>query len=324
MFSTTLLWIIVGVVLIVGAIVLVIVGMRTASASEGDEDPLMARLAEFSERGETVSLEELELSQPFSERIILPVLRTIGELSARFTPQKLIEQTDLKMELAGNPVRVDAATFLSSRFVVAFLFGGFLTLIFVISPPSWSVGRRIFVVFLFTVLGFAFPQLWLQSKINSRQEEIRKAMPDALDLLTICVEAGLGFDAAMSKVSEKWENQLSVGFARAIREVQLGKTRREALRVMAERMGIPEMTSFVAAVIQSELLGVSMAKVLRIQSDQMRMKRRQRAEEKAHQAPIKMLIPMVVFIFPTIMIILMVPAAFQIMNVFSGSGGIGG
>ncbi len=110
----------------------------------------------------------------------------------------------------------------------------------------------------------------------------------------------MGFDAAMAKVSEKWENQLSVGFARAIREVQLGKTRREALRVMADRMGLPEMTSFVAAIIQSETLGVSMAKVLRIQSDQMRMKRRQRAEEAAHQAPIKMLIPMIVFIFPTI------------------------
>lgn len=315
---STLLWVIVGLVLVGGAIALVVVGMRTASASEGDEDPLMARLAEFSERGETVSLEDLELSQPFSERIIIPILRAIGDLSARFTPQKLIEQTELKMELAGNPVKIDAATFLASRFVVAVLFGGFLTLIFVISPPAWSMGRRILVVLLFTVLGFAFPQLWLQSKIDRRQDEIRKAMPDALDLLTICVEAGLGFDAAMSKVSEKWENQLSLGFARAIREVQLGKTRREALRVMADRMGIPEMTSFIAAVIQSEMLGVSMAKVLRIQSDQMRMKRRQRAEEAAHQAPIKMLIPMVVFIFPTIMIILMVPAAFQIIGVLGG------
>jgi len=314
----TLLWVIVGVVLVGGAIVLVVVGMRTASASENDVDPLMARLAEFSERGEAVSLEELELSQPFSERVIVPILRTIGDISARFTPQKLIEQTDLKMELAGNPVKIDAATFLASRFVVAVLFGGFLTLIFVISPPAWGVGRRILVILLFTVLGFAFPQLWLQSKIDRRQTEIRKAMPDALDLLTICVEAGLGFDAAMSKVSEKWENQLSLGFARAIREVQLGKTRREALRVMSDRMGIPEMTSFIAAVIQSEMLGVSMAKVLRIQSDQMRMKRRQRAEEAAHQAPIKMLIPMVIFIFPTIMIILMVPAAFQIINVLGG------
>jgi tight adherence protein C len=321
--SNPLLWVIVGIVLIAGAIVLVIVGRRTASESERDDDPLMARLAEFTERGDVVSLEDLELSQPFSERIIVPILRAIGEFSTRFTPQKVLEETNLKMELAGNPVRMDAATFLASRFIVAALFGGFLILIFSISPPTWSLGTRILVVLLFIILGFAFPQLWLQSKINSRQTEIRKAMPDALDLLTICVEAGLGFDAAMSKVSEKWENHLSVGFARAIREVQLGKTRREALRVMAERMGIPEMTSFVAAVIQSEMLGVSMAKVLRIQSDQMRMKRRQRAEEAAHQAPIKMLVPMALLIFPSIMIILMVPAVFQIMGVFGG-GAIGG
>ena len=320
---SVLLWIIFGVVLVAGVIVLVVVGMRAASASQNDEDPLMARLAEFTERGDMVSLEELELSQPFSQRVLIPVLRSIGEFSSRFTPQKVLEQTSLKMELAGNPIRVDPATFLASRFVVALFFGGFLTLIFFISPRSWSLGTTILVVLLFTVLGFSFPQLWLQSKISSRQNEIRKALPDALDLLTICVEAGLGFDAAMAKVSEKWENQLSVGFARAIREVQLGKTRREALRDMADRMGLPEMTSFVAAVIQSEMLGVSMAKVLRIQSDQMRMKRRQRAEEEAHKAPIKMLIPMVTFIFPTIMIILMVPAVFQIIKVFS-NGGLGG
>jgi len=317
----TVLWIIFGIVLVVGVIVLVVVGMRTAAASQDDEDPLMARLAEFTERGEAVSLEELELSQPFTQRVLIPILRSIGEFSTRFTPQKVLEETNLKMELAGNPVRVDASTFLASRFVIAGLFGSFLILIFVISPRSWSLGTTILVVLLFTVLGFSFPQLWLQSKINARQKEIRKAMPDALDLLTICVEAGLGFDAAMAKVSEKWENQLAVGFARAIREVQLGKTRRDALRVMAERMGIPEMTSFVAAVIQSESLGVSMAKVLRIQSDQMRMKRRQFAEEEAHKAPIKMLIPMALLIFPSIMIILMVPAIFQIISVFPAISG---
>lgn len=318
---STILWIIFGIVLVVGVIALVVVGMRTAAASQDDEDPLMARLAEFTERGEAVSLEELELSQPFTQRVLIPILRSIGEFSTRFTPQKVLEETNLKMELAGNPVRVDASTFLASRFVVAGLFGSFLILIFVISPRSWSLGTTILVVLLFTVLGFSFPQLWLQSKINARQKEIRKAMPDALDLLTICVEAGLGFDAAMAKVSEKWDNQLSVGFSRAIREVQLGKTRREALRVMAERMGIPEMTSFVAAVIQSESLGVSMAKVLRIQSDQMRMKRRQFAEEEAHKAPIKMLIPMALLIFPSIMIILMVPAIFQIIGVFPSISG---
>jgi tight adherence protein C len=162
------------------------------------------------------------------------------------------------------------------------------------------------------LLGFFFPQLWLQSIIDRRQHSVRKAMPDALDLLTICVEAGLGFDAAMSKVSEKWENELSVALLRTIREIQLGKPRRDALRDMAERIGISEMTSFIAAVIQSEMLGVSLAKVLRIQSDQMRVKRRQRAEEEAHKAPIKMIVPMALLTFPSIMLILLAPAAVQI------------
>jgi tight adherence protein C len=139
-------------------------------------------------------------------------------------------------------------------------------------------------------------------------------MPDALDLLTICVEAGLGFDGAMAKVYEKWDNELSLAFGRVIREIQLGKLRRDALRDMANRLGIPEMTSFVAAVIQSEQLGVSMSKVLRIQADQMRMKRRQRAEEEAHKAPIKMLIPMALLIFPSICIVLMAPAVLMMMR----------
>jgi tight adherence protein C len=312
-----LAWIIVFVVIVIGAVTLVVIGIRTASR-EQENDPLMERLAEFTERGDVVSLEELELAQPFSERVIVPMLQAIGEFSTRFTPQKVVEETERKMELAGNPVRMDAATFLASRFIVAVVFGGFLILIFVVSPRTWGLGAMVLVVILFTVLGFAFPQLWLQSKINGRQREIRKAMPDAMDLLTVCVEAGLGFDAAMSKVAEKWENALSMAFARSIREVQLGKTRRETLRDMAERIGLSEMTSFVAAIIQSEMLGVSLAKVLRIQSDQMRLKRRQLAEEEAHKAPIKMLLPMGLLIFPSIMIILMVPAVFQIMGVFGG------
>jgi len=146
-------------------------------------------------------------------------------------------------------------------------------------------------------------------------------MPDALDLLTICVEAGLGFDAAMAKVGEKWENELSLMFSRCIREVQLGKPQRDALRDMADRLGLAELTSFVAAVIQSQILGVSLAKVLRIQSDQMRVKRRQRAEEEAHKAPVKMIIPMALLTFPSIMIILLAPAGFQIAQTFGGAFG---
>jgi tight adherence protein C len=139
-------------------------------------------------------------------------------------------------------------------------------------------------------------------------------MPDALDLLTICVEAGLGFDGAMAKVYQKWNNEVARAFGRVIREIQLGKLRKDALRDMADRLGVAEMTSFVAAVIQSEQLGVSMAKVLRVQADQMRVKRRQLAEEAAHKAPIKMLIPMAILIFPSICIVLMTPAVIMLMQ----------
>ncbi len=295
---------------IVGAVVLILIGLREGK----HEDPLQSRLAEFAARGETVSLEEIELSQPITERVIYPLARKFGELAIRFTPQNAIQSTAHKLELAGSPRGIDPTIFWTSRFICAAIFGGLLMFVFSIGASSWTWSRKLLIISLFVALGFYLPELLLNSKIQRRQKEIRKAMPDALDLLTICVEAGLGFDGAMQKVFEKWENELARGFGRVIREIQLGKLRREALRDMADRMGIPEMTSFVAAVIQSEQLGVSMAKVLRIQSDQMRIKRRQLAEEEAHKAPIKMLIPMALLIFPSICIVLMTPALLMLLR----------
>src|SRR5512141_232493 len=310
--------IIIVLAVIGGAIVLTYAGIRLARNQE-QSDPLMARLEEATQRGDVVtSLEQIEMQQPFTQRVIVPILQRMGVLSTSFTPQKVLEDTTRKLETAGNPGRIDAPTFLASRFVVAIVFGGLLLLVGLFAPNRWPLAQTFLVVTVFTLIGFFFPQLWLQSRINARQKDIRKAMPDALDLLTICVEAGLGFEAAMSKVSEKWENQLSYALLRAIREIQLGKARRDALRDMAERIGIPEMTSFVAAIIQSEILGVSLSKVLRIQSDQMRVRRRQRAEEQAHQAPVKMILPLAFLIFPSIFIILLTPAGIQISKAFAG------
>jgi tight adherence protein C len=310
-----LIWVIVILVVIGGAVALVVAGIG-AMRRDTEDDPLMARLADATQRGDVVqSIEQIEMQQPFSERVLLPILRRIGEFSTRFTPQKALADTARRIELAGNPFgNVDAATLLASRFVFALVLGGVMLFISLIAPSKWPFLRIFLIVTVLTVIGFFIPQLMLQSRIGARQKDIRKAMPDALDLLTICVEAGLGFDAAMSKVSEKWDNELSKALLRTIREIQLGKTRRDALKDMSDRIGIPEMTSFVAAVIQSEILGVSLAKVLRIQSDQMRIKRRQRAEELAHQAPIKMLLPMAFLTFPSIFIILMVPAGIQLQH----------
>jgi tight adherence protein C len=313
---STLVIVLIVLFFILGAIMLVVIGLRDRRES----DPLQQRLAEFAARGETATLEEIELSQPFSERVIIPLARRIGDIVTRFTPQNALQSTARKLELAGSPRGLDPATFWALRIIIAVATAGFLLFIFNVGSINWSLGRKVLVLLGFTALGFYIPEMLLTSRIQRRQKAIRRAMPDALDLLTICVEAGLGFDGAMQKVSDKWNNELSQAFGRVIRELSLGKLRREALRDMADRIGIAEMTSFVAAVIQSEQLGVSMAKVLRIQADQMRIKRRQIAEEAAHKAPIKMLIPMALLIFPAICIVLMTPAALSLFR--SALGGI--
>ena len=309
---------IVGVVVIL-AVVLVVVGMRMPRS----DDPIQERLSELEITDEPMSLEELELSQDFAQRIIIPFFNRIGAMAQRFTPQATLESARQRLEMAGNPMQMNPAFFLMLRFVFAVLFGGLLFLIFARTGRNWLQGLGISVLFM--LIGFAFPNLWLSGRISARQKAVFRAMPDALDLLTISVEAGLGFDAAMAKVHEKWVNELALEFGRVIQEIRLGKLRRDALRDMAERLGVNEMTSFVAAVIQSEQLGVSMAKVLRIQSDQMRVRRRQMAEEEAHKAPIKMVFPIALLIFPSILIILLGPAAMLLLasplGGLLGSGG---
>jgi len=305
-----------GVIVLIVAIAVVAVSMQRNQQGVDDDDPLQARLAEFIQRGDVTSLEEIELSQPFAERVIIPIVRRIGEFSARFTPQKAIQDTARKFELAGNPWPIDAPTFLALRVVLGVIFCALMIAVTILYPLSDKPLNNFGYIFVGAFLGFWYPHYTLVKKITARQTEIRKAMPDALDLLTICVEAGLGFEAAMSKVAEKWDNQLALAFARTLKEIQLGKVRRDALKDMSDRLGIPEMTSFVAAIIQSEQLGVSLSKVLRIQADQMRVKRRQFAEEMAHKAPIKMIIPMALLIFPSILIIILTPAILQ----FMGSG----
>ncbi|MFQ5408792.1 MAG: type II secretion system F family protein [Anaerolineales bacterium] len=292
------------------AIVLVIVGFRSPRAA----DPLQSRLAEFASRDTPVTLEEIELSQPFSERILLPLMRTMGQFASRFTPQATLEDAQRKLDLAGNPRGLGPTEFVAIRIGLAIFLGVMMFLAFTFGPGERIWTRILGLTLLSVAFGYFMPQLYLSSKISRRQHEIIKALPDALDLLTICVQAGLGFDAAMNKVAEKWDNELSIAFHRVIQEVRLGKVRREALRDMADRMDVADVTSFIAAVIQAEQLGVSLAKILRIQSDQMRVRRRQRAEEQAHKAPIKMLFPMAIFIFPTIYIVLLGPAGIILLN----------
>lgn len=299
------------VLVIVGAIIiaaLVYVGMK----EDNGRDPLQERLAQYEDREMPQSLEEIEMSMPFRDRVIIPLTKSIARLVTRMTPQKQLEDARRKLDLAG--LNMDPASFFAMRVAAVIGLGLLAFWVFFIMSPSLSRTTALLYTLGAVGLGFILPQMWLSSKIKRRQESIVKALPDALDLLVICVEAGLGFDMAMGKVYEKWDNDLAIAFGRVLREIQLGKLRREALRDMSERMDVPDVTAFVAAIIQADQLGVSMSRILRVQSDQMRVKRRQRAQEKAHQAPVKMMIPMVFLIFPSIWLVLLGPSLIIIMN----------
>lgn len=302
------MWIVLGI-LVLASLALIVWGLRRArQGGITIED----RLAEFGTLERPPTLEELELSLPFSERILLPILRKLAGFVTRFTPARTIEATQHKLDLAGNPYGWGPREFLGVRLLLALLFAGLGMLLFVFMKADFF--RRFLLFAAVTGLGFYLPVLLLGSKIRNRQKAIVKALPDALDLLTICVEAGLGFDAAMAKVAEKWDNALSEAFMRVIQEIQLGKLRREALRAMSDRMEVPDVATFVAAIIQADQLGVSIARVLRIQSDQMRVRRRQRAEELARAATLKILPPVAFCIFPSIFVVLLGPAIIQIKN----------
>ncbi len=261
-----------------------------------------------------VTLEEMQFSQPFTERALLPILRQLASWATRFAPQQVVEETRKKLEYAGNPFELPVAEFWGLRLLAAVLTALVMALVFTLLHYSAVM------IFLFSivglVLGFYLPILWLDMKIRQRKEDIQLALPDALDLLTVCVEAGMGLDAAIGQVVDKWNNQLSRAFARSLRELRLGRPRAAVMRDMSDRAGVRDLTNFVAAIIQAEQHGSPIASVLRVQSEQMRVLRRQRAQEKANQMAVKMLFPLVFFMVPPMFIVLLGPAVIRLMNVF--------
>jgi tight adherence protein C len=306
--------IVVGLAILAG---MVYIGLR----DDRNRNPLQERLAQYDERDVPESLEEIELSLSFRDRILIPFLRQIGNLTIRFTPEKQIQESRRMIELAGMASSLEPTTFFAIRIIATLFFSIGSIIIFFVVNNSTPPMQALLYVALATALGNRLPTIWISSKIKNRQNGIVKALPDALDLLMICVDAGLGFDSAMGKVYEKWDNDLAIAFGRVLREIQLGRSRREALKDMSNRMDVPDVTSFTAAIIQADSLGVSIATVLRVQADQMRVKRRQRAQEKAQKAPVKMMLPMVFLIFPSMFIVLLGPAAIILVSMGGLPGG---
>lgn len=276
-----------------------------------EPDPIKGRLSEFSQRVRT--LEEIELSVSARDRVWRPLFRRIAYFVARRTPQAAYQRIKHDLVVAGNPGGLDATDFLGLKGCMTIL----LALIgFLLFSRSENVLMALGMPFVLGAIGFNLPTFWLGNKKRARQKEIRKALPDALDLLCISVEAGLGFDAALSKVVQKWDNALSAEFDRVIAEIRMGRSRRDALRDLHQRTEVDDVGIFVSAIIQADQLGVGLTRVLRIQSEQMRIKRRQRAEEQAQKAPIKMLFPMVFLILPALFIAILGPAVPIMMRTF--------
>ena len=281
-----------------------------ALASRRSADPVQARLTQLGSM-QAKTLEEMELQQPFFDRTIRPLAIRLSGIGTKFTSAKKIGRTERRLAMAGNPYDLRTVDFLGLKVVVAAAVGGILFLVLGIVLGNLSFG--FIVAGAGGVLGFFGPDLWVGRRIKKRRKAIILGLPDTLDLLTISVRAGLGFDAALGKVVEKSVGPLADEFKRALTEIRVGKTRRESLRDIVARTQVPALTNFIGAIIQAEQLGVSISKVLQVQSEQLRIERRQRAEEAAAKAPIKMLFPLVGCVFPSMFIVILGPAIILIM-----------
>jgi len=293
-----------------GVLLTLLYGLRVRGQTDSVEEDRLYTVAT------PLTLEEVELSQPFSERVVKPGLASLLHFLGRLTPQRNLQDLQHRLEVAGRPFGWTVVSFMGLRLLSTLLLAA---LIFILTLfADLALGRRLLLTAAFGALGYFLPILWLNSATRRRQSALLRALPDGLDMLNICVGAGLGFDAALSRVGHQWKTPLSDEFNRVVAEIRLGKTRRRALLDLSRRAEVPEIENFVATIVQADQLGVSIAKVLRTQAEQMRILRRQRAEEAARQATIKLLFPLVFMIFPSMLAVLLGPAIPQIMDALGG------
>jgi tight adherence protein C len=273
---------------------------------------VQARLTQLGTLEGVTSLEQIELQQPVLDRTLRPLMRRLSGIGTRLTSRDRVGRTESRLAEAGYPYGLRTVDFMGLKVVVALVVSGLAFLFVGVAMGNTSTG---FVMAMGGLaIGFFGPDFWLSRQIRARQKDILLAIPDVLDLLTISVKAGLGFDAALGKVVEKTQGPLTDEFRRTLAEVRIGKARRDALREMVARTNVPALTNFISAIIQAEQLGVAIARVLEVQSEQLRIQRRQRAEEMAAKAPIKMLFPLVGCIFPSMFIVILGPAMILIVT----------
>ena len=294
--------ILLAAVLVFAAIVVLVIGL-TAERPH----PMSARIAGL--RGERYDFDfSQEVDNSARSRLFAPLASSVGSSLQHFLPVHFVEGIRRKLIQAGEPTTVSGFLMGAAASIVTMSSLAFLLTI----SGSFTPTLTPLIAGFCLVIGVMMPKVWLDNRMRLRQKEILKSLPDAFDLVTTCVEAGLGLEAALGRVAEKIQGPFGEELTVMLQDVALGKLRRDALREVADRTGVPDLTSFINAVIQAETMGTSIAAVLRVQADQMRVKRRQRAEQEAQAAPIKMMFPLVLFIFPTMFIVILGPAALSI------------
>lgn len=257
---------------------------------------------------------DVEDNLSFKERIINPIKEKLFELISKITPSKAKKKLEDKLNNAGRPYNLGTNEWFIVKMIFSFIIPILISFYMIFSGSIFSKEFLLFIIVI--AIFYMLPDLFLKQYVVNRQKEIIKSLPDVLDLLTVSVEAGLSFDGALSKLTEKMTGVLANEFNRVLHEIKMGKSRKEALKDMSIRCNVVDLTTLIGSLIQADELGVSISNVLRIQSIQMRKKRRQRAQEKAMKAPVKMLFPLVLFIFPTIFAVLLGPAVIKIIDAF--------
>jgi tight adherence protein C len=261
-------------------------------------------------------MREQELDRPFTERVLDPLSDRFTTVGRRFTPEDRILRIRRRLDLAGNPPGWDADRVLGLKALAA-LVGALLGLVV---PPM--LGFSALVTFALVLLGgfggWVAPSLWLYQVAYDRSQRVRRELPDALDLLTISVESGLAFDAGLAQVARRTTGPLAQEFFRVLQEMQIGTGRVQAMRALADRTDVPELKSFVGAMIQADAFGIPISGVLRVQAKEMRVKRSQRAEELAQKVPVKILFPLIFCIMPCLFLVVMGPAVITVIKNFTG------
>lgn len=294
---------------VAASVTLMVVSMLTRPAASTIE----SRITDFRQRAVGYETDLVDLELPFADRVLRPSIDAISRAFGSILPASLLANVQQQLIMAGNPMSLNA--FVTFWAVLLATFGGIGLMAFVLLPSEMMIQKLVAIPMLL-MLGWMFPRMWLKGKMGARQKLVLKGLPDAMDLVTTCVEAGLGLDAALARVAEKTDGPFAAELQFMMRDVALGKLRREAMQELAQRIGVEELSTFITSIVQAEQLGVGIAQVLRVQSDQLRTKRRQKAEKSAHEAPIKMLFPLVFFIFPAFLIVILGPAGIRIAESF--------